>query len=66
MFESCASVSPRSRRTGSLPAESTFFLAYADQIATRSPAISQGVVRLDDSVGLSSIVDWGRVERYRI
>ena len=54
------------RHAGSLPAESTFFLAYADQITTRSPEISQGVVRLDDLVGLASIVDWRRVERYRI
>ncbi|MFN7428122.1 MAG: hypothetical protein ACK5T2_17010, partial [bacterium] len=54
------------RRAGSLPAESTFFLAYADQITTRSPGISQGVVRLDDFVGLATMVDWRRVERYRI
>ncbi|MCA3107260.1 MAG: hypothetical protein IOD09_14505 [Rhodocyclaceae bacterium] len=54
------------RRAASLPAESTFFLAYADQITTRSPEICQGVVRLDDCVGLSTLVDWKRVERYRI
>ena len=54
------------RRAGSLPAESTFFLAYADQITTRSPEISHGVVRLDDTVGLSTLVDGRRVERYRI
>jgi hypothetical protein len=54
------------RRAASLPAESTFFLAYADQITTRSPEINQGVVRLDDSLGLAPLVDWRRVERYRI
>ena len=54
------------RHAGSLPAESTFFLAYADQITTRSPEISHGLVRLDDTVGLSTLVDWRRVERYRI
>ncbi len=54
------------RCAGSLPAESTFFLAYADQITTRSPEIGQGVVRLDDHVGFAPLVDWCRVERYRI
>lgn len=54
------------RHADSLPAESTFFLAYADQIARVVPQIRAGTVTLDDTVGLAPLVDWARVARHRI
>jgi L-alanine-DL-glutamate epimerase-like enolase superfamily enzyme len=54
------------RHADSLPAESTFFLSYADQITHESPKIRDGVVTLGDTCGLAALVDWDKVERYRI
>jgi len=54
------------RREESLPGESTFFLSYADQFTHASPQIRDGVVELDGAVGLAPMVDWQKVERYRI
>jgi L-alanine-DL-glutamate epimerase-like enolase superfamily enzyme len=54
------------RRAQSLPGESTFFLSYADQFTHASPQIRDGVVTLDDTCGLAPLVDWSKVERYRI
>lgn len=54
------------RHPDSLPAESTFFLSYADQITHEAPSIREGIVRLDESASLAARVDWKRVERYRV
>jgi L-alanine-DL-glutamate epimerase-like enolase superfamily enzyme len=54
------------KRDGTLPAESTFFLSYADQITHESPNIRDGSVTLGDACGFAPMVDWGKVERYRI
>lgn len=54
------------RHEDSLPAESTFFLSYADQITHETPKIRGGVVTLGDTCGLAPLVDWNKVERYRI
>ena len=53
------------RHADSLPAESTFFLAYADRFTT-APQIKDGTVTLGDEVGFAPMVDWGKVGRYRI
>jgi L-alanine-DL-glutamate epimerase-like enolase superfamily enzyme len=54
------------KRASSLPAESTFFLSYADRITREPPEIRDGVVTLGDTCGFAPLVDWGKVERYRI
>jgi len=54
------------KRDGSLPAESTFFLSYADQITHAAPHIRDGSVTLGDACGFAPMVDWSKVERYRI
>lgn len=66
---SCASLNVAAafpRHADSLPAESTFFLAYADQYFRGVPSIRDGGVDLDDRVGFAPLVDWSVVERYRI
>jgi L-alanine-DL-glutamate epimerase-like enolase superfamily enzyme len=55
------------RHADTLPAESTFFLSYADQILHESPQIRGGKVTLSDaSGGFASLIDWDKVERYRV
>jgi L-alanine-DL-glutamate epimerase-like enolase superfamily enzyme len=54
------------QREGTLPAESTFFLSYADQITHEVPPIKNGSVTLGEKYGFSALVDWSKVERYRI
>lgn len=54
------------RHADSLPAESTFFLAYADRVTTTAPTIRDGTVTLGDEVGFAPLVDWEKVNRYRI
>lgn len=49
-----------------LPAETSFHLAYAEQILTHVPDIVDGVMRLDDEPGLAHRVDTGRLARHRM
>lgn len=50
----------------SLPAETSFFLAYADQILDETPRIADGVLTLDDEPGLAHRIDPGKLARYKL
>lgn len=49
-----------------LPAETSFFLAYADQILADTPRIANGILRLDDTPGLAHRIDAGKLARYKL
>lgn len=54
------------RHPDSLPSESSYFLAYADQILHEPPPIRDGVLRLDDRPGFASLIDRGKLARYSV
>jgi L-alanine-DL-glutamate epimerase-like enolase superfamily enzyme len=48
-------------RATSLPAETSFFLMFAEEYVTERLVVREGKVRLPDEPGLSRWVDWERV-----
>lgn len=50
----------------SLPSESSYFLAYADQILHEPPRIRDGILRLDDQPGLAALIDRDKIARYAL
>lgn len=54
------------RHSDSLPAETSFFLAYADQILHETPQIAGGRIRLDDTPGFAHRIDPAKLARHEI
>ena len=54
------------RHSDTLPAETSFFLAYADQILHETPRIADGRIRLDDSPGLAHRIDPVKLARFQV
>jgi L-alanine-DL-glutamate epimerase-like enolase superfamily enzyme len=54
------------RHSDTLPAETSFFLAYADQILHETPRIAAGRIRLDDTPGLAHRIDEAKLARHRV
>jgi L-alanine-DL-glutamate epimerase-like enolase superfamily enzyme len=54
------------RHPDSLPAETSYYLAYAEQILREPPAIRDGVLRLGHEPGLAAAIDWDRLARHTL
>jgi L-alanine-DL-glutamate epimerase-like enolase superfamily enzyme len=54
------------QRADSLPAETSYYLAYAEQILREPPAIRAGTLRLEDTPGFAAAIDWDRLARYTV
>lgn len=49
------------RHPDTLPAETSYYLAYAEQILREPPEIRDGVLRLGHAPGLAGTIDWDRL-----
>ena len=54
------------RHADSLPAETSYFLAFADQIVHETPRIEDGMLRLEDEPGFAARIDWDRLARHAL
>lgn len=54
------------RHADALPAETSFFLAYADQILHETPRIIDGRILLDDTPGLAHRIDPSKLARHQV
>jgi L-alanine-DL-glutamate epimerase-like enolase superfamily enzyme len=54
------------RHADSLPAESSFFLAYCESITHELPQIREGVMTLSDHPGFAAMIDWDKLGRYAV
>jgi L-alanine-DL-glutamate epimerase-like enolase superfamily enzyme len=50
----------------SLPAETSYYLAYSDQILREPPQIRDGMLHLEDKPGFAALIDWDRLARYTV
>lgn len=54
------------RHADGLPAESSYYLAYADQILREPPGIRDGVLRLEARPGFAALIDRDKLARHSV